>query len=62
MNSSLYSAPFTVSSTTTVKAKAFKAGYDASNVASATYTFPIEVANIAAFKAANTTIRCACQR
>lgn len=55
MNSSLYSAPFTVSSTTTVKAKAFKAGYDASNVASATYTFPIEVANIAAFKAANTT-------
>lgn len=55
MNSSLYSAPFTVSSTTTVKAKAFKAGYDASNVASATYTFPIEVANIAAFKAANST-------
>ena len=55
MNSSLYSAPFTVSNTTTVKAKAFKTGYDASNVASATYTFPIEVANIAAFKAANTT-------
>ena len=55
MNSTLYSAPFTVSSTTTVKAKAFKTGYDASNVASATYTFPIEVDNIAAFKAANST-------
>lgn len=55
MNSTLYSAPFTVFSTTTVKAKAFKTGYDASNVASATYTFPIEVDNIAAFKAANST-------
>ena len=53
MNSTLYSAPFTVSSTTTVKAKAFKTGYDASNVASATYTFPVEVASIAEFKAAN---------
>lgn len=53
VNSTLYTAPFTVSSTTTVKAKAFKTGYDASNVASATYTFPVEVANIAEFKAAN---------
>ena len=52
-NSTLYTTPFTVSSTTTVKAKAFKTGYTASNVASATYTFPVEVANIAAFKAAN---------
>ena len=52
-NSNLYTASFTVSSTTTVKAKAFKSGYLASNVATATYTFPIEVPNIAAFKAAN---------
>lgn len=53
-NDNLYSNPFTVSSTATVKAKAFKAGFEPSNMASATYTFPIEVANIAAFKDANT--------
>lgn len=52
-NSNLYAAPFTVDSTSTVKAKAFKAGYIASNLASATYTFPVTVPNIAAFKAAN---------
>ena len=53
VNSTLYATPFTVSSTTTVKAKAFKTGYDASNVATATYNFPVEVATIAEFKAAN---------
>ena len=50
----LYTEEFTVSNTTIVKAKAFKAGFEPSNMASATYTFPIEVENIAAFKAANT--------
>lgn len=49
-----YTAPFTLSANATVKAKAFLTGHDASGVVSATYTFPIEVANIAAFKAANT--------
>lgn len=53
-SATLYTAPFTITATTTVKAKAYKTGYEASNVASAIYTFPTEVANIAAFKAANT--------
>ncbi len=53
-NSTLYTDPFTISSTTTVKAKAWKEGMTASNVTTATYNFPVEVANIAAFKAANT--------
>ncbi|MBO7491914.1 MAG: chitobiase/beta-hexosaminidase C-terminal domain-containing protein [Bacteroidales bacterium] len=52
--STLYSAPFTVNTTTTVKAMAFFGSMTPSNVATATYTFPTEVANIAAFKAANT--------
>ena len=51
--SPIYSAPIAVNTTTTIKAIAVK-GTDSSTVASATYTFPIEVANIAAFKAANT--------
>ena len=51
--SPIYSAPIAVNATTTIKAIAVK-GTDNSTVASATYTFPIEVANIAAFKAANT--------
>jgi hypothetical protein len=52
--STLYTAPFTLSANATVKAKAFLAGHDASGVASATYTFPVNVATIAAFKDANT--------
>ena len=51
-NATLYDNPFYVTSNTTVKAKAYKASFTESNVASATYTFPVEVANIAAFKAA----------
>ncbi|MFW9596696.1 MAG: chitobiase/beta-hexosaminidase C-terminal domain-containing protein, partial [Paludibacter sp.] len=50
--STLYTTPISVSTTTTIKAKAFKSGMDASSVASATYTFPTEVANIAALRAA----------
>lgn len=52
--STLYTAPFTLSANATVKAKAFLAGHDASSVVSATYTFPVNVATIAAFKDANT--------
>ena len=54
ITSQLYTSFFTIDSTTVVKAKGFKAGYDASNTATATYTFPIKVPNIAAWKAANT--------
>ncbi|MBR3557435.1 MAG: fibronectin type III domain-containing protein, partial [Bacteroidales bacterium] len=46
----LYNAPFTVSATTTVSACAVL-GEDTSAVATANYVFPVEVANIAAFKA-----------
>ncbi len=49
---SLYTAPITIGSTCTLKAKAFKGGMDPSNSAFAEYTFPTEVANIAEFKAA----------
>ena len=39
-SSSQYNVPLTISQTTTLKAKAFKSGYIASPVATATYTFP----------------------
>jgi len=52
--STKYTVPFSVSSTTTVKAKAFLTGYDPSVTATATYTFPTEVANIAALRAGTT--------
>jgi hypothetical protein len=51
--STLYSTSIPVSVTTTIRAIAVLAGMNNSIVASATYTFPIPVANIAAFKAAN---------
>jgi len=50
-SSNEYSIPFTVSVTTTVKTFATKAGLTDSEVTSATYTFPVEVTNIAAFLA-----------
>jgi hypothetical protein len=47
----LYTAPLQITSTTTVKAIAYKTGLDASNVATATYSFPTEVATIAELRA-----------
>ena len=54
ITSTVYTAPINVTATTTVKAIAAATGFNPSNFATATYTFPVEVANIAAFKAANT--------
>lgn len=55
-NSTVYTEPFVVNATTTVKAIAVD-GEDVSNVTTAVYTvtLPIEVANIAAFKAVDNT-------
>ena len=50
-----YTTPIAVSSTTTFIAKAFKAGMDPSAVATATYSFPVQVANIAGFLATSET-------
>lgn len=47
----LFTSPIQVASTTTIKAIAYKTGLDASNVASATYSFPTEVATIAELRA-----------
>jgi len=57
-NGTPYTTPITISTTTTLKARAFKTGMDDSNVATAVYNFPVivDVPNIAAFKAANTPI------
>ena len=54
-SSTVYNQPFTVSNTTTIMAKAWKEGMTPSLVATATFTFPEQVANIAAFKAAAAT-------
>ncbi len=50
-SSTLYTAPIAISSNTTLKAIAYKDGYLPSSVASATYSFPVDVANIAALRA-----------
>lgn len=47
--STLYEAPFKLTSGATVKAIAVKDGLDNSSIASATFNFPIEAANIADF-------------
>ena len=49
--STVYSAPFMVSANTTITAKAWKEGWIASDTVSATISFPVQVDNIAAFKA-----------
>lgn len=50
-NSTVYSAPFTVNTNTTIKAKAWKTGMNPSFVTTVNISFPEQVANIAAFKA-----------
>jgi hypothetical protein len=52
-SSTTFTTPLNINSNTTIKAKAWKEGLTPSNTSTATYTFPIEVANIAEFKAAN---------
>jgi hypothetical protein len=52
-SSSLYTDQLTISETTTLKAKAFKSGYTASGIATATYTFP-SIVNISDITAAGT--------
>ena len=52
--STLYTAPFTISENTVVKAIAF-AGEEKSDITEAKYTFPVEVSNISAFLAAGDT-------
>lgn len=51
-NSTLYESALNISSSCTLKAKAFKGGMDPSNTAIAEYNFPIEVSTIADFKEA----------
>ncbi|HNX00122.1 MAG TPA: YCF48-related protein [Candidatus Cloacimonadota bacterium] len=50
--STLYTAPIPLSTTTTVKARAYFTGMDPSFIASATYNFPVSVPNLTALHAA----------
>jgi hypothetical protein len=52
--SPIYITPIPVNATTTIKAMGVNASMNNSPIATATYTFPTPVPNIAAFKAANT--------
>ena len=47
-----YYSPVTIAQTTTVRAKATKAGYEDSDINTATYNFPTEYTSISAFKTA----------
>jgi hypothetical protein len=47
-----YNGPIAITGTTVVKAIAYAIGYSSSSVASATYSFPVQVANIAELRAA----------
>ena len=51
--STLYSTPVAVATTTTLKAKAFASGFSPSYTATASYIFPVQLANIAALRAAS---------
>lgn len=50
LNSTLYTAPITISTTTTVKAIAYLSPAEYSTVSSATYTFPVMVNNLSALR------------
>jgi hypothetical protein len=52
--SNAYVNPIPVSVTTTIKAKAYAAGYDPSAIATAVYNFPVDVADIATLRAGAT--------
>ena len=54
-SSTLYSSAISISTTTTIKAKAFKTGLTSSDVASSILTFPTTITTIANLKAASTT-------
>lgn len=45
-SSSLYSTPIPISSTSTVKARAYAAGHEPSSIATANYAFPVPVNNL----------------
>lgn len=49
--STLYTAPVSISNTTTLKAKAYAAGLDPSNIATATYVFAQQVSNLSQLRA-----------
>ncbi len=49
-DSAVYSAPITISQTTVLKAMATAAGFLNSNVSTATYTFPIQVPDVATLR------------